>query len=74
MKSTPVEQKSLPPGCANCRGASHVPDPQGGARRCDCARGQALGKLEYERKHPAPKPAKQRRSTHDGKAAAVGEA
>jgi hypothetical protein len=64
--------KTLPPGCPECRGASHIPAPTGGAKRCDCARGQMLAQLERERKHPA-KPMR-RRSTHDGKAAAVGEA
>ena len=64
--------KTLPPGCPECRGASHIPAATGGAKRCDCARGQMLAQLERDRKHPAAKPAKRQRSTHDGKAAAVG--
>ena len=65
--------KTLPPGCPECRGASHVQAPNGGAKRCDCARGQMLAELERERKHPPAKPTARKRKAHDGKAAAVGE-
>lgn len=45
-------ETSLPPGCPNCQGASHVVGRMG-AERCDCARGKALAAMDYERKHPA---------------------
>lgn len=72
-------ETSLPPGCTICRGASHVatgslnPTGSRGARRCDCARGQALAAMDYERKHPAKRTKPAKNPKFDGRAAAAGE-
>ena len=52
-------RKSLPAGCDQCCGASHIIGPSGGAQRCDCELGQALAQMERERKHGKRKQAKQ---------------
>lgn len=67
-----LEQKSLPPGCDTCRGASHVSDGNGNARRCTCERGKALAQMAHDRHSRKAQP--KRKAAFDGRAAGAGEA
>lgn len=65
----------LPPGCSLCHGASHIGGPSG-AKRCACARGQALAAMETARKQERRSPKKRavrNKPAFDGRAAAVGD-